>query len=487
MAKKDQIAALTYAVRPIVIGKYFGQLCLALAALTLFPVAVSLYYGEFNFTVRYFIVIFILVLIGIPLARLATPSYIQNNEVLIIPTLIFLFAPLIMSFPMTGAGLSLSDAYFEAVSAITTTGLSTQTFVEHKPLSFLYSRSWMQWVGGLGIIVLSVALLIGPGAVSKKLAHLNGEGEDIVGSTRAHARRALIIYVSITVFSILLLWALGASPFIAVTHTLAAISTGGFSTYDNSLAGFNEWRLPAVIMIISFAGSIPLLLYHRAHQQGWRQFISSVQVKALLIVGIIGSVFVSLLLAKVQHMPWPDAVRNGFFMAFSAQTTTGFSTISVHDMDPAAKLVLIVSMGIGGGVGSTAGGIKILRFLILLRLFELLIKRTCLPPHAVAEPRLADERLSYEDIEHALLLILLFIVLVVISWLLFLMIGYDPLDSLFEVVSAAGTVGLSTGITSSNLETFLKLVLCIDMLAGRLEIIALLVIFYSGTWFGKMR
>ena len=144
-------------------------------------------------------------------------------------------------------------------------------------------------------------------------------------------------------------------------------------------------------------------------------------------------------------------------------------------------------MGIGGGVGSTAGGIKILRFLILLRLFELLIKRTCLPPHAVAEPRLADERLSYEDIEHALLLILLFIVLVVISWLLFLIMGYDPLDSLFEVVSAAGTVGLSTGITSSNLETFLKLVLCIDMLAGRLEIIALLVIFYSGTWFGKMR
>jgi trk system potassium uptake protein TrkH len=142
----------------------------------------------------------------------------------------------------------------------------------------------------------------------------------------------------------------------------------------------------------------------------------------------------------------------------------------------------MASMMIGGSVGSTSGGIKIFRFLMVLALIRLILQRACAPPHAVVEPRLGTRQLEYEDLSRALLLTVLFTGLIFISWALFLAGGFDPLDALFEVTSAAGTVGLSTGITTAELPGWLKAVLCFDMLAGRLEIIALLVMVYPGTW-----
>jgi trk system potassium uptake protein TrkH len=154
-------------------------------------------------------------------------------------------------------------------------------------------------------------------------------------------------------------------------------------------------------------------------------------------------------------------------------------------LDAGSKLVLIFSMLVGGGVGSTAGGFKLLRLLIVVSVFRLILLRTCLPKHAAIEARLAGRRLQDEEIRMALLLILLFITVVALSWLPFVAMGYSPIDSLFEVVSATGTVGLSAGLTSSTLPAVLKVILCVDMLMGRLEIIAWLVMLYPGTWFGR--
>ena len=142
-------------------------------------------------------------------------------------------------------------------------------------------------------------------------------------------------------------------------------------------------------------------------------------------------------------------------------------------------------MAIGGSVGSTAGGIKILRLLILLRLFQLTVRRIAVPSHAVVEAKLGGRRLEDDDLLRALVLTALFIAVILLSWLPFVAAGYDPLNALFEVVSATATVGLSTGITATDLPTYLKAVLCADMLAGRLEIVALLIVLYPGSWFGK--
>jgi trk system potassium uptake protein TrkH len=146
---------------------------------------------------------------------------------------------------------------------------------------------------------------------------------------------------------------------------------------------------------------------------------------------------------------------------------------------------MIGSMLIGGSVGSTAGGFKLLRLLLLLRLLQLVLVRTAAPRHAVIDVRLAGRRVDDEDLWRAMLLMVMFMLLVFLSWLAFVAHGYPALDALFEVASASGTVGLSSGITRPDLEPLLKAVLCFDMLAGRVEIFALLVVLYPGTWFGK--
>jgi trk system potassium uptake protein TrkH len=140
-------------------------------------------------------------------------------------------------------------------------------------------------------------------------------------------------------------------------------------------------------------------------------------------------------------------------------------------------------MATGGGVGSTAGGIKLLRLLILIRMIQLAVMRVQLPRHAVVEPAIGGRTLDGLQIEHALVLILLFLLLVLGSWMVFLVAGYPALDALFEVVSATATVGLSVGITGPDLDPGLKLILTLNMLAGRLEIIALLVLLFPGTWY----
>lgn len=169
----------------------------------------------------------------------------------------------------------------------------------------------------------------------------------------------------------------------------------------------------------------------------------------------------------------------------SAQSTTGFALEPLATLDDASKLTLAASMLAGGSVGSTAGGFKLLRLLLLLRVLQLVLARAAAPRHAVIEPRLGDRRLDDEDLWRALLIVLLYVLVVFLSWLAFVAHGYGGIDALFEVVSATATVGLSTGIARPGLEPLLKLVLCFDMLAGRVEIFALLVVLHPGTWFGK--
>jgi trk system potassium uptake protein TrkH len=186
-------------------------------------------------------------------------------------------------------------------------------------------------------------------------------------------------------------------------------------------------------------------------------------------------------------MPWEGAARHASALAASSQTTAGFSTLPVSDLSDVSKLLLVVAMAVGGGVGSTAGGVKLLRVIIVARVCTAMVARTGLSRHAVAEPRLRGQRLHEEEIRAAFALLVMFVVVVLASWLPFVAMGYDPVSSLFEVVSATGTVGLSAGVTSASLPPVLKAILCADMLLGRLEIVAWLVVLAPRTWVGRRR
>ena len=477
--------ALRYSVRALPVLKYFGQLCVVLALLTLVPLVVSLVLGSYQIALRYSIVVVGVLVTGFSLRRLPTPKRIQTNEAMVITVLIFLFAAMVMTWPIMGSGLSFRDALFETISGITTTGLSVTASVADKPAIFLFSRAWMQWVGGLGIVILFVATMIRPGLAAKRIGDLEDYEDDLVGSTRTHARRMLITYSILTGVGIIVLGLLGAGWFNGVLYTFAAVSTGGFSPHDSSLAGLNGLPLQAMVILLSVAGAVPLVLYFRSFKESGRVLIRDRQLQGLLIAGLVTSLVMAWFLFAQDGFSWVQALRHGVLNGFSAQSTTGFSTLDISQIGAGAKLTLILSMLLGGGAGSTAGGIKILRLLVLVQILYVFLQRPGMPRQAIAEASLGRHRLETDEIQTALSIVFLFLMAVAVSWLVFVGMGHNPLDSLFEVVSAIGTVGLSTGISAPSLHAVLKGVLCADMLLGRLEIIAWLVLFYPRTWIGR--
>jgi trk/ktr system potassium uptake protein len=274
-----QATELLYALRFRVVLKYLGQLCLVLAALTLAPLVMSVIFGEMRIDLRYGMVIGGLVALGVSLVRVRAPTSVQANEGMVLVALMFLITPLVMAYPMMGFGLSFLDAFFEAVSGVTTTGLSTQATLVGVPSTFLFSRAWMQWYGGLGIVVLSLALVVQPGVLSKVLAVDEVEADDLVGGTKAHTRRVLKVYGALTVIGIIGSLLAGLGLLDAVLYAFAAVSTGGFAPHDSSIATLG-WPAQAWITLLCLAGAIPLTLYHRIFWQKRRMAVDVLQVES---------------------------------------------------------------------------------------------------------------------------------------------------------------------------------------------------------------
>jgi trk system potassium uptake protein TrkH len=374
---------------------------------------------------------------------------------------------------------------FEAVSGITTTGLSTIADLDLLPRTLLFARAWLQWVGGLGIAVLSIALLLGNDVAARRLVDPVEPGEHLATTTRAFARRIAIVYVVLTLLGVAGLAALGLNPSDAVNYALAAISTGGFAPHNAGIAAIDGTLARSAIITIGLFGAVSLPLYLSLARGNWRRIAIDPETRALGVMLL--AVFAALsLIASVRHADGGIAALPGLaLLTVSAQTTTGFAPVSVAALDAASLLVLIVAMSVGGAVGSTAGGIKLLRAILLLRMLQLLLRRLSMPSRAVVELQVAGRRVEPEEALRALVFVLLFLIAVLASWMPFLAAGYAPMDALFEVVSALGTVGLSTGISSSKLGGGLKAVLAADMLLGRVELVAMLILFYPATWFAR--
>jgi trk system potassium uptake protein TrkH len=485
MTTQEQPQTLAYAVRAKVVLKYLGQLMLFLAALDLVPAAVALGYGDGVLALRFTVVTLILAAISVPWVRLAVPAGIQTNEALAVTALAFLIGAASMVYPFMDVGISMSDALFEAVSGITTTGLSCLASVEDKPKSFLFARAWMQWYGGLGIVILSLALLMGHERIARRLLGRPAEGEGLAVGIRRYSRQVVGVYLVLTLLAVLLLWASGLDGFTAVAHALSAVSTGGFSTYDDSLAALGRGATAWIVTLSSLGGALALAVYNRIWDQGWRELPGDTESRGLLGAVALSCVLLMLSLHWSDSTSWAESMRHALLLGISAQTTTGFSSLDVSGLQPLSKVIMMMSMFVGGDIGSTAGGVKILRLLVLLRLLQFIIRTTGAPSHAVNEPRLGGRRLSQPELVAVLSLLAMFVLVILLSWAPFLALGYDPLNSLFEVVSATATTGLSAGISGPGLDSALRGVLCLDMLAGRLEILALLVLLYPGTWIGK--
>jgi len=262
-----QAEALRYAVRFRVLTKFLGQLCLIIAVLTSVPMIVCLLYGDYRTAAAYLVVVGVLAGGGLIAGRLGWNGRIQTNEAVVLAATSFLVAPMAAVIPFMLAGMSAVDAVFETISGVTTIGLTMLSDVQAVSPSLIFARAWMQWYGGLGIVVFSLVLILRPGTVARDMADTEDIQDDLLGGVKAFASRALAAYVVMTVVGTILLLSFGVNPITAVLYALAAISTGGFAPQDNSAAALGSWPVQSVLMLICLVGSLPILFYIRL----WRR------------------------------------------------------------------------------------------------------------------------------------------------------------------------------------------------------------------------
>lgn len=471
-------ATLARPVRPRVLAYYGGQLMLVSAIFLAVPPLVALLFADFRSAGVGAVLAISIAGLGTWLRSFPTEGDLQRNEALTLVSAAFIFLSLVMAITFIAQGVRWDDALFEAVSGITTTGLSSISHLDSRSPALLFNRAWLQWCGGLGIIVLTLALVGHQGVASRRL-YSSMEHQTLPVTTRYIARRISVFYLFVTFIAVVIISLSCGDIFAGLLHSLSAVSTGGFSPYDNSLQALPGWVSRYLVILFSFIGALPVVVLV---EKQLRESGRDLEVKTLIVLCCLLTVVLAFLMQKNLGLPWSEALLQGGLLSISAQSTTGFSVLPVTEVDNTAKLVLCVSMLIGGSLGSTAGGVKLLRIIILYRVVQYYFLRTAVPERTVLGLKLGSSNLSMDEAMQPLFLITLFMLCLFVSWLIFIAYGYPAVDSLFEVASALATTGLSAGISSESLPVTLKLVLCVDMLLGRVEVFALLVLLYPRTW-----
>ena len=384
-------------------------------------------------------------------------------------------------------GMPLLDSFFEAMSGWTGTGLTMIAKPSELPHTMQFWRSLMQWVGGVGVIVLMVSILARPGTGSFMLYKAEGREEKIRPSIISTVREIWWIYLILTFIGILLFYFSGMPRWDAINHAMTALGTGGFTITDNSMASYNNSLIELAIIPMMILGAIPFLVHYKVSRGDVKAFLKDSQCKAfffililLLIPLFVNNYFIH------YHGDILGSLRFSSFQLISGLTCTGFQTTDVHVWPGMALIIVSLAMLIGGCAGSTAGGIKVIRVVAMYSGIKWQLRKTFLPKRAIKSFRFGNRLLEEEEMNK----ILAEANLIIILWLLFLFVGivvlscvvtpeYYLTDVIFEVASAQGNVGLSTGITNAGMSFVGKTMLILNMWIGRLEIIPVMMLFRS--------
>lgn len=393
-----------------------------------------------------------------------------------------------LPYVFTGVLDSYIDALFETVSGLTTTGSSTFTAVSHLPRSVLLWRSLTQWMGGMGVLVLFLALTprMGEGAVFLMRAESPGPIKSkLVPKVGGTAKILYLIYVVLTLCEVLALRLAGESWFSAVCHSFTTMATGGFSIYDTSLAGASK-AVMWIVTVFSFLAGVNFSLMFLAVRGKLKEVLRSEELR--IYVGIVAAATLLLCInLRVQAgVPFGDSITDAAFQTVTIITTTGFATVDFSLWPTFCRMALVMLMFTGACAGSTAGGIKISRIAILCKSLKRELKRLAHPNHVSVikmDGQAVEERVvsAASSFICAYLLVLLAGALVV-SW-----DNYGFQESFAASLTCISNVGPGLGILGpmenfSILSPLSKLVLSLEMLMGRLELMPLLALFLGSTW-----
>jgi trk system potassium uptake protein TrkH len=410
------------------------------------------------------------------------PGDLRGIEAMLGVTIVFGLSALILVPAFVALGMPPLDALFEAMSGATTTGLSVADSAESWPLAGHVLRAWTQWCGGLVIATAVLALILPSGLPTKKLGQAGIDQGDRIASTRRQAQQLLGVYVGLTVIMgainaiVLPGWIEG------ILLTLTAISTAGFSPRADSLASYGPLA-QGLVMLTCILGAMSLLTFVLILQGKLRDAWTLGSARRVLTAVAVSSAAYLAIVMPGSDMDFEEAYE-GALNVISGLTTTGFSTGPLPPPGP-VLLLIVVAMVAGGDVGSTAGGLKLARLGIMGDAFRHAFRRPRLPPHAVAPLRHDGETVSERTLAGLLALLFIYLCAMLLLWLHFLAHGYPALPALTETVSALSTVGLSTGIVGPDLEPDLKISVTFAMWLGRLEFIAVLLLFAPRSWINR--
>lgn len=470
-----------------------GLLIMLNGAFMLLCLPVSLYYNDGDW---YAILVSGLITITIGfIARMVfrntKDAPLRKREGYLIVTLGWVLMSLFGTLPylISGAIPAFTDAYFETLSGFSTTGASILTDIERIHNGILFWRSLTQWIGGMGIIVLTVAILpiLGIGGMELFVAEAPGISPDkLKPRITDTAKRLWLIYLGLTGLEFILLWIGGMSFFDAANHSLTTMATGGFSTKNASIAHFSSPYIQYVIMIFMFlAGTNFTLTYFGLHGQ-LKKVWGNEEFRYFFKFSIAFGVIITFVVYTVTGQEFEKSFRDAFFQLISIVTTTGYVTADYTSWAPFLTVLFFMFMFIGGSAGSTAGGVKIVRHVVLIKNSILELRRQ-IHPRAVLPVRLNKRAIMPEITFNILAFMIIYLMLFVVGSVIMSLFGLEFTTAMGSVATCLGNIGPGIGDVGpvdnfANIHWIGKWVLCLFMLLGRLELFTVLILFTPYYW-----
>ena len=469
-----------------------GILLIVLGGSMLAPYAlqVILKEGSHSFISSSFVTIFIGVLFV--LANLEKEFKLNLRQTFLFSSLAWVMVATFGSLPflLSSQDFSLSEAFFESMSGITTTGATIISDLDNSPKSILLWRAIMQWLGGIGIVVMAITILPLLKVGGMQLFKMEGPDstEKILPRTIEVAAIIISTYIILTFFCGFFYWIFGMSIFDSVSHSMTTIATGGFSTHNKSIGFFNNSNIEIVASIFIILGSIPFISYLKFVQGNKSVFFQDVQIKGLVYLLTISTIimFLYLLIINYESSIF-DKVRISSFNVISILSGTGYVTDDFGLWGKFSLVFFLLLMFIGGCAGSTACGIKIFRLQMLLIFLKNQIKRL-ISPNSVIITKYNNQKISDNFINSVIIFIFSFLFIFLIIAMLLSISGLDFITSISGAASSISNVGPGLGdVIGPNgnykdIPDISKWILSVGMLLGRLELFAVLVLFFPSFW-----
>ncbi len=467
----------------LIIEGFFMFLCLPF----------SMYYSEGDFNALLYSGL-ITVSAGILLKLIAGKSQNENigkRNAYITVTLVWIVMSLFGTIPylLSGAIPKFTNAFFESISGFTTTGASILYNVEAVPKGILFWRSMTHWIGGLGIIVLSISILpfLGVGGMQLFIAETSSgtKLEKLHPRIKETAKGLWGIYFLLTFAETIFLMMGKMDLFDALCHSFATVATGGFSTQNASIANYSPYIQYVIVVFMILSGTNFTLHYWALHGK-MNKVVKNEEYKYYIFLLLSLTVIISVSLYHSRNISFEKAFRDSLFQVVSIGTCTGFVTADYMHWPVILWSLIFFLMFSGGCIGSTSGGIKIMRHILLFKNSRLELKRL-IHPNAVIPLRFNDKPVSQKIISNVFAFFLVYMLVFVIASILLISVGLDTNSAMGGVASCLGGIGPGLGSVGpagnyANVPVFGKWVLSIVMLLGRLELFTVIILFSPSFW-----